>query len=168
MDNKENVKTNELGVVSPWVELYRKIEAMFKYDDEIHVEYSNEAREVTLFISSLDKYEALARLIPSEVAFGNVVLKIDLMPANFDSLPAVDLFRKAFKGNPAVTDIISIHREELETSNDFNYIVCKKEVVQYHNDTLNDPHGNCSTLYQDIARDIFIEQGGIYFCTGRE
>lgn len=168
MDNKENVKTNELGVVSPWVELYRKIEAMFKYDDEIHVEYSNETREVTLFISSLDKYEALARLIPSEVAFGNVVLKIDLMPANFDSLPAVDLFRKAFKGNPAVTDIISIHREELETSNDFNYIVCKKEVVQYHNDTLNDPHGNCSTLYQDIARDIFIEQGGIYFCTGRE
>lgn len=158
----------ELKIVSPWVDFYKKLEAFFKFDPEIRVEYDNEIPLLKIYVESQDKYEALSRVLPSERAFGNVALKIELIPANVEKLPTIELFRRAFKGNPAVTDIISVPGEAIGSSNDFNYIVCKKEVVQYHNDTLADPHGTCSTLYQELGREIFGEQGGIYFCTDRE
>lgn len=39
------------------------------------------------------------------------------------------------------------------------------KVVQYFNDDLGDAHGVCSTLYQEIAKDVFGEHEGIFFCT---
>ena len=48
------------------------------------------------------------------------------------------------------------------------YVVFKKEVVQYFNDSLGDIHGVCSTLMQDIAKDIFEDTEGVYFCTDTE
>ena len=44
--------------------------------------------------------------------------------------------------------------------------VFAKEVVQYWNDSLSDPYGKVSTLYQDIAKDIFEDTDGVMFCTG--
>ena len=49
--------------------------------------------------------------------------------------------------------------------NPIHYCVFKKEVAQYWGDNLGDPHGNVSTLYQEIAKDIFGESGGVIFCT---
>lgn len=163
-----NMKNGELGIVSPWVEHFRKIEIFFAKDPDIRVEYNNDVPCVKIFIDNQDKYEALSRVLPTEKSFGKVILKIKLCPANFEAMSPIDFFRKAFKGNSAVTDIITVPSEATGSANDFNYIVCKKEVVQYHNDTLADPHGTCSTLYQDIARDIFGDIGGVYFCTDRE
>lgn len=55
----------------------------------------------------------------------------------------------------------------------FTYVVFKNCVVQFFNDNLNDPHGIVSTLYQDIAAEIFADMpfpqdGGICFCTDTE
>ena len=45
------------------------------------------------------------------------------------------------------------------------YVLFKKEVVQYDSDDISDFHGVCSTLYQDLAKEIIGEDEGIYFCT---
>lgn len=41
----------------------------------------------------------------------------------------------------------------------------KKEVVQYFTDNLGDYNGYRSTLYENIARDIFGDIVGVFFCT---
>lgn len=158
--NKKNIT-----VVSPWVNYYREIEALFGKDPDIKIQFNNNERCIKMFVCGIDKYNALTQLLPEEKVFGNVTLKIEIIPANNLTQSMIDLFRKAFNGNPVVTDIISISRDEIGTTNDFNYIVFKKEVVQYHDDSLSDPHGNHSTLYQIIAEDIFENHDGIYFCT---
>ena len=50
-------------------------------------------------------------------------------------------------------------------TNPITYVIFKKEVVQYYNDSLSDAHGMCSTLYQDIAKRILDADEGIFFCT---
>lgn len=156
----------EINLFSPWVIYYKKLEALFGKDKDIKMSFDNDELTVSMFINSQDKYEALSQLLPDEQQFGNVTLKIQLIPANLNT-SKIDVFRKAFNGNPVVTDIISISRDVIDTTNDFNYVVFKKEVVQYHDDSLDDPHGNCSTLYQEIAKEVFGNHGGIYFCTDK-
>ena len=46
-----------------------------------------------------------------------------------------------------------------------SHVVFENRVVQYFNDCLNDPYGLESTLFEDIARDVFIETNGVYFNT---
>ena len=162
---KERLK---FGVSSPWVCEFRKYQALFGQDKDIKLEYDNDIPAIKIYVNGQDKYEALSRLLPAERQFGNVSLKIQLIPDNNLKLSTLDLFRKAFADNPIVTDYISIPKEITGSANDFNYLVFKKEVVQYHNDSLNDPHGNCSTLYQNIAEEVFDNHSGVYFCTDKD
>ena len=60
--------------------------------------------------------------------------------------------------------IYSVTIEGIMT-NPITYVIFKKEVVQYYNDSLADAHGMCSTLYQDIASRILDAGEGIFFCT---
>ena len=50
------------------------------------------------------------------------------------------------------------------------YVVFKNCVVQFFNDNLNDCHGLISTLYQDIAAEIFEDANlnGVYYNTDVE
>ena len=157
-----------LKKISPWVEYYRKLVALFKKDPDIKIIYDEGINVIKMYINGQDKYEALNQLLPSEKKFGNVTLEIELIPCNDLKLSQTDLFRRAFSGNPVVTDVITIGQEIIGSTNDFNYVVFEKEVVQYYDDSLGDPHGNRSTLYQEIAKEVFGEQDGIYFCTDKE
>ena len=40
-----------------------------------------------------------------------------------------------------------------------------KYVVQYYNDNLGDLHGNRTTVMEQIAREVFDDVSGVYFCT---
>ena len=42
-----------------------------------------------------------------------------------------------------------------------------KTVVQYPNDDIGDYYKECSTLYQDLAKDLIGEEEGVHFCTDR-
>ena len=45
------------------------------------------------------------------------------------------------------------------------FIVFEKVVVQWFSDSIGDWYGLTSTLYQDLAKDIFGNIDGVYFCT---
>ena len=49
--------------------------------------------------------------------------------------------------------------------NVLTYVVFTNKVVQFFNDNLNDIYGNVTTLYQEIASDVFDIESGVFFCT---
>lgn len=150
---------------APWVDYYYELEAMFKEDPEVKVVYDEDNYEVKLFVDSMTKANALAELLPMEKKFGNVTMQVVIIPANkkLDGV-RVSVWRAVFEGNPIVNKIETV---EGIFTNPITYIVFRKDVVQYFNDDLGDYYGQCSTLYQEIAKDIFEEHEGVFFCTDK-
>ena len=145
---------------SPWVEFYRKIEALFAQDEEVKVVYDEEKNEVKLYVDNVRKADAMNQLLPAEKVFGNVTLKITVVPSNNDEINKADLIAEAFDGNPALSYVQHVDA----VIGSFDYAVFQNKVVQFFDDNLADINGNRSTLYEDIARDVF-GNDGVFFCT---
>jgi hypothetical protein len=144
----------------PWINFYNEIKDLFEQDSEIKIKFNEEVPEINLFVDNARKADALAALLPETKEFGNVTMKINVVPAN-KTPSKLDLMLEAFLGNPALAYVWSS-----DTSlGTFQYAVFENKVVQYFNDDLQDINGNRSTLYQDIAKDVFGEATGINFCT---
>ena len=156
----------KLKLAAPWTTYYRQVQAMFKHDKEVRVVYDENEVVIKLFVENAIKAEALFRLLPEVMTFGNVSLKITVIPANNDEIPDfkcdVDLIQAALDGNGAVAQFYPI---EYVFSNKMLYVAFKKEVVQFFNDDLSDIRGMCSTLYANIANELFGRLNGVFFCT---
>lgn len=170
----------KLNLVSPWINYYHELEVFFKEDPYVNVFFDEENMDIKLLVDSHYTAAALTHLLNQEKEFGNVKLTITIVPSNsavmskydkqakqrvnimFEEKDYAGLFHDALKSN----DIFDcIH--EISTPLDFRatYILFKKKVLQYYNDNLGDYHGVKSTLAENIARDIFVELPGVYFCT---
>lgn len=153
----------EMKVSPPWIEYYRKVEALFKNDAAVRVHYDDHQKTLRLFVIGEEKERALKKLLPTEKDFGGVVLKIEVYQTYTFTEDTVELFRKAFEGNKAFVEVVKV-----DLLSPVNYVVFKKEVVQFYNDNLGDVNGNKTTLYEDIARDVFGSVADVYFCTDKE
>lgn len=151
-----------LKLSSPWIIYYKEVDAFFKEDPEVNVVYDEEENTITLYVANGDKADALTQLLPVSREFGDVSVRHRIIPGNLGHGVNGSVLEAAFKNNNAVSYIKTIHGL---FSNDLNYVVFKKEVVQYFNDDLGDINGMCSTLYQNIAKNIFIDIEGLFFCT---
>ena len=159
-----------IKLAPPWITLASEMEQLFKYDPEVHIVYDNDSYILSVYVDKQRKADALAALIPASITFGNVELHINIIPANGAlsttvGLTQAQLFENAFEDNGAfafVKQVTGIF------ANNLTYVVFKNKVVQYFNDNLGDIYGNCSTLYQDIAKNIFGSIPGVYFCTDIE
>lgn len=157
----ENAK---LELISPWINFYKEIEALFERDPEVHVSLEeHDEKTIVLRVDSGDKALALDRIMPKERTFGNVTVKIMVIPANepedWDTLKTVET---AFRGNEAFTGTL----QRVTLFGTLKYVLFDKIVVQYANDDIGDANLVRSTLYQDIARDVLGETlDGVYFCT---
>lgn len=153
----------KVNLSSPWVIYYRKLESFFELDPDVEVilegveEYQPVIR---LYVDNTRKADALQELLPNEKKFGNVKVPIIVIPSNNTS-SKLDLLKVALEGNEAVVDIETVPT----VFDDITYIIFEKEVVQYFADDLGDLHGINSTLYQDLAKEIFGESSNIHFCT---
>ena len=159
-----------LGLSSPWVQYYHQLEAFFKRDDEVKVVYDEENNDIKIYVADPAKADALTQILPYEKSWGTVVLHINVIPANSHFTTKVlttpvAVWEAAFKNNSAVDYIKTIKGLYC---NDLTYIVFKREVVQYFTDSLGDIHGLRSTLYQDMAEDLFKEHENIFFNTNKE
>ena len=150
----------ELKLSPPWNTFVSELNALFGEDHDIKIVYNDEDMEVKLFVADSEKADALTQLLPAQRVYGNVVFTVTVVPANSDECSESDLIRKAFKGNPVLSSV-----EDVKTPfGSFSYAVFRKTVVQFYNDDISDINGNKSTLYADIARDVFGE-GSVFFCT---
>lgn len=156
--------TDKLRLSPPWITLKSQFEAMFGDDPDITVEYvaaDGNDPIIKLFVNGQDKADALTTIIPTEFDFGNVTVSVMVIPANVQERRE-DLFRRAFAGNPAFS--YAVTAEGIFT-NPITYVVFKNKVVQFWNDDLGDVNGNETTLYEDIAAELFGITNGVCFCT---
>lgn len=151
-----------LKLSPPWIEFYHKVDTLFKEDSEVRVLYDDENKDLKLYVEDAEKADALTQLLPTEKDFGGVKLTIGVVSANKLGHSTLNLFQKAFKENPAVS---YIRRVTGMFGFDFSYVVFMPKVVQYYTDSLNDINGMHSTLYQEIAKDVFEDVTGVFFCT---
>lgn len=162
-----------LKTLPPWSTYINKLQALFDGDPQIafNVDWSGENPSVVLATNNPEKATALTKLLPTEKTFGNVTLKIGIDCETFSNNAFADpkeLFETAFSGNPAFAYVVATEGYWYVP---FVYVVFKNHVVQFFNDNLNDCHGIISTLYQDIAAEIFEDcnlPGGVAYNTDVE
>ena len=142
----------QLNLSAPWHSYYKELEAFFQEDNMVRVIFDEVNMEVKLYVKSEAKANALAQLIIPEQTWGDYTLKITVVPPNANIGGRIGTFREALDGNGAVSYIESVTGI---FTNPLHYIVFKNKVVQYYTDNLGDIHGMKSTLYQDIAAEIF-------------
>lgn len=149
---------------APWVVYAHQVEAMFKEDPDVKVEYYDDEdseKFLSLKVCGEDKADALAQLLPSDLEFGGVTLSIRVIPANDVKPTQMDLFRRALSGNPIVSGFVSA--ETLWGA--VNFVVFKPEIVQYYDDNMMDLNGIRTTVYQDLAKEVFEGNDEVFFCT---
>lgn len=167
----------KLSLLSPWAIYYNELKTFFEKDSEVTVVYDEENNVVNLYVNNPAKAAALTELLPVEKDFGAVTLKINVIPANDgnkikfaaitasladETTPPAELYWTALADNGHFDQITTIRGI---FNNPITYVVFKKHVVQYYNDSLGDINGVCSTLMQNIAENIFEKRNGVYFCT---
>ena len=144
-----------LKILPPWTIVIRKLEALFDGDPLIAFNVNYSEPSVVIACGNGDKTAALQQILPDEIAFGNVKMKVivDGTPSNRAFTSKVELFEIAFKGNPAFAYAVCPAEEGYQWIGT-TYVVFKNHVVQFAADNLNDCHGVISTLYQDIADQL--------------
>lgn len=150
----------KLNLSPPWIILYNEMKAFFKEDNEVNVGYNDEEKKILLYVTDNKKATALASLIKEEVELGKVTVKICIMPGNGFSSGNCAI-KDAFVGNGAFDHVINVKAFGF----DMQFVIFKAKVVQYKTDDISDYYGLQSTLYEDIARDIFKDVGGVFYCT---
>ena len=161
-----------LKILPPWSIYIKKIEALFDGDPQIacNVDWSGTSPSIVLSCNNGDKVAALYQILPDEIGFGNVALKIEVdgVPSNRTFVGKKELFETAFAGNPAFAYAVTPGDDSWWMST--TYVVFKNCVVQFFADNLNDCHGVISCLYQDLAEDILTGPGaqGVFFNTDIE
>lgn len=151
-----------LSLASPWVQFYHELSAMFKHDHDIKILFNEDEDTIKMYVAEAEKAAALEALLPKEKVFGNVVIKIIIIPGNSAGVKLDNIFETAFDGNPA---LCYTYKVDGIFTNPIMYVVFENEVVQYFTDDLGDINGVRSTLYQDIAKEIFVPIDGVYYCT---
>ena len=162
-----------LKILPPWTIVIRKFEALFDGDPQIAVnaDFSGAHPSIVLACNNGDKVAALQQILPEEIPFGNIALKVavDGAPSNRVFTSKVELFDTAFKGNPAYAYSVCPAEEGYQWIGT-TYVVFKNCVVQFAADNLNDCHGIISTLYQDIAEELLTGPAteGVFYNTDVE
>ena len=161
-----------LKILPPWSIYIKKIEALFDGDPQIacNVDWSGSSPSIVLACNNGDKVAALLQILPEEIGFGNVALKVgvDGTPSNRAFTSKKELFETAFSGNPAFAYAVTPGDDTWWMST--TYVVFKNYVVQFFADNLNDCHGVISCLYQDLAEDLLTGPAvqGVFFNTDVE
>ena len=149
---------------APWVTYYKELNELFRKDDDVLVVYDEDDNTINVYVENEAKAGAIQYLLPTEKKFGNVTLFVNVIPSNKGSYMVnasnpLSVATDAFRDNDAVvavTDISGVFP--------LVYVIFKKRVVQYFDDNIGDINGNCSTLYETMAKNVYNDVG-IKFCT---
>ena len=159
------MRKNNVDLSAPWIAYYEKLYLLFKKDPEVSMAFKQNGdgdKKIEIYVSNNRKAEAISKILPCYVSFGNVIVPIIVLPSNDENEDWIYNFMDAFDGNEIIDDVV----QDTGLTRDMNYVVFRKEVAQYYNDNIQSVDGFSSTLYEDIAREIFKDApAGTFFCT---
>lgn len=141
----------------PWVTFAKEVAILFEKDNEVTCSYNDEKKLITIDVTNYEKARALKKILPKKKEFGMIVVDIEIEYVE-DKMTTVKYYEAAFKNNPAFKYTFTFDT----ATNPISYVIFAKEVVQYWNDDMSDPHGVTSTLYENIASDVFDTEGIIF------
>lgn len=158
-----------LNISAPWISFYRQINVMFAEDPQVHVVFDEDNYEVKVYVDDDCKAAALERLLVSEKEFGNITVKVKVIPANAEEADRFSTYKMtdslwwdiAFEDNP----VYAFSKVVGNPGFMITYVVFEKRVLQYFNDVLWDYYGVVSTLAQDVAKEIFKPFDGVSYST---
>lgn len=168
--NKKSHK--KLKMSPPWDGYMNMLASFFKGDTRVRVGSCDGRRVGTIEVFDGDMYQALEQVLNKKLRFGNVVLRIDIVPANclrgkgdvlnikerdYTDLAALKV---VLSKNPAFAKIIS-RKTELG-----NFVFCmfKPVVLMWYNDNLGSPYKQTTSVYEDAALHVF-KDCGVSFAT---
>lgn len=148
--------------LAPWEIYYRELDAFFNADPKVDVLYDSEKQEIKVYVEGEEKADALETILRSRKVFGNVELNINVIPSNdgFEGKPIPDILRSALGSHEDVHNICHI-----KGPYEAVYVSFNPRVLQYYSDDLGSLYGLSSALYEDVARRIFNDSIGIFYCT---
>lgn len=152
----------------PWDIYHQELVAFFKYDEEVHILYDEEEKHIKVYVDNDVKAGALESLLKPEVNFGNVMLTVEVIRPNVREVPSTtDVKNNLINGlkNNDACSFVAFARGIF--TNPLAYVVFKPEVVQYWTDNLGDYNGLRTTLFQEIAKEIFVEIPNVCYCTDK-
>ena len=161
-EKENNTMNNQMKITSPWITYVNQVKCLFADDADALVEYNDDKKNLVLKVFDPHRADALTKLLPIRKDFGGVTLHISVVPANKETPSFAELVEKAMDGNPHFSQLIKVPMQDGKT---FNYLMFEPEVAQYWNDNLADPNGNVSTVYADLAQDVFGVVPGTFFAT---
>lgn len=163
-NEKENETMNneQMKITSPWITYVNQVKCMFADDTDVIVEYNDDKKNLVLKVFDSHRADALTQLLPIRKDFGGVILHISVVTENKIEPSFAELVEKAMDGNPHFSQLIKV---PMQDGKSFNYLMFEPEVAQYWNDNLADPHGNVSTVFADLAQDVFGVVPGTFFAT---
>ena len=159
-----------LKLSPPWITYINQVQALLDGDPEIAINVNARENSLVIATNNGDKATALVKLLPSEKTWGNITwtISVDGPMSNRAFVSNKELFETVFKKNPAFSCCVAPVQDGYQFI-DFTYVIFKNCVVQFFNDNLNDAFGNVSTLYQDIAPEVFENTPiGVHYCTDVE
>ena len=158
------MENDKMKLSPPWITYFHKVQALFEKDNSITVDFDESNCCLNIIVKEdIEKGEAIQKLFPSEKVFGNNIMKINVVTIQEPKqIPTAQIFANAFKNNPVVEDVIN--KSDI-LRNDQTYIMFQNKVVQFFNDDIYDYNGVCTTLYQNIAKDVFKDFADVHYCT---
>ena len=143
-------------IAAPWVEYYEQVNALFAPDPNVHVVYEEETKTVKVYAENNDTAAALAELLPEEKTFGNVTLKVVVVPPNSDIIETANmdfewLIKHAFLSNPLFSRCLTA---EMGFGLVITYALFHADIVQYYNDSLNEFMGYKTTTCAELAKTV--------------
>ena len=147
----------------PWETFFNELKSLFDGDPDVKVvkKYEEDEKIIELLVTGEAKASALMEILPGAVSFGVVGVDIVVKPSN-DGSTKRHLLMNAFNGNANVEFIDSA---TLPGGGEVNYVVMSDQIVQFFDDNLASCYGAKTMLLEDVARDVFREIDGVYFCT---
>lgn len=157
-----------LNLSAPWNIYRNKLAAMFEHDNEVDVsdisevsEGNSSELEITVRVETHAKADALIKLLKPTVHFGGVSVHVNVVEANTEETPE-SILKAAFSYNPVINFIDSYVDD---TNSHHTFAVFEPGIVQFFADDLSDYYGNFNALYEDVARELFVEMDGTGYST---
>ena len=162
------VEETRIGLSSPWVITYKKIQALFKFDNEVTVSDMTQSDEavyvITIKVSNPRKCAALDKILKKEYDYGNITVKVEVEPS-FEENTEYSILVDAFSNNEAIVDIVKKPFDPYVKEDKTSFVICTAgEIVQFYADNIMDLYGNVNLLYEDLMREL-IDSEDTYFCT---